>query len=375
MSRKPIALGNDAEKKVRVIGYNKRLKTIMILLTLGGILVTNLYFYNIWRKENNQIENRLATFTELRHATLFRFVSSLAQETELWASHESIRDEAKRYIDIWDRLPNYDRQSLREHFVDGKVNDKASDMYGAYLSQHAKHNPNRKAFMHHHKYYDVFYFNLEGDLVYTVEKENDYGLNFSQDGGKYKETGLGQVFRKALTTMEGAAVFYDFSPYAPSNDAPASFLAAPIRGTSGQTIGVYAIQISIKKFDAVMQYASGLGESGETYVVGNDRLMRNNSRLSETSTLLKKSIDNPAVTAALAGKTVMTKGVNSAGRKTLISAQPLEFNDVNWAVVTEIETAELRAPLKPYLWFYLMALGFITLFGYVQYKLLKHKLD
>ncbi len=375
MSRKPIVLGNDAEKKARNIGYNKRLKSLMVLLTLGGVLITSLYFHNIWRKENNQIESRLATFTELRHATLFRFVNSLAQETELWANHESVRNEAKRYIDIWERLPNYDRRALREHFVSGKVNNKASDMYAAYLAQHAKRNPNRKAFMHHHKYYDVFYFNLEGDLVYTVEKENDYGLNFSQNGGKYKDTGLGQVFRKALTSSGDAAVFYDFSPYAPSNDVPASFLAAPIRDTSGQIIGVYAIQVSIKKFDEVLQYASGLGRSGETYVVGTDRLMRNNSRLSETPTLLKKSIDNPAVTAALAGKTVMTKGVNSAGHKTLISAQPLEFNDVKWAVITEMESAELRAPLKPYLWFYLMALSFIIIFGYVQYKLLKHKLD
>ncbi len=374
MTRRPIVLGNDAEKKARELSYNKRLKAIMTALTLGGLLITSLYFYNIWRTENHRIESRLETFTELRQATLSRFVNSLAQETELWASHESVGAEAQRYIDIWERLSANERASLRAQFIDGKANMKASDMYGAYLSQHDSANANRAAFMHHHSYYDVFYFNLEGDLVYTVEKEADYGLNFSANGGgKYAQTGLAQVFRNALKSDGNAAMFYDFAPYAPSNGAPAAFIASPIKTLDGKTIGVYAIQISIEKFDAVLRYASGLGETGETYVVGTDGLMRNNSRLSDTPTLLVKTVDNPAVTAALAGKSTLTTGVNSAGHKTMIAAQPLEFSDVNWAVVTEMEMAELRAPLKPYMWFYLMAFTFITGFGFVQYRLLKHK--
>ena len=373
MSRKPIVLGDNKEKAARADTYNKRLKAVMIALTLAGIIVSSLYFFSIWHKENKGMESRLETFTELRHASLERYVSSLAQETELWASHESTTQEARRYFQIWDRLPQYDRSQLRAQYINGKDNTKASDMYVAYTTHHAKYQPSRAAFMGHHGYYDVFYFNLAGDLVYTAEKENDYGLNFSENGSEYANSGLGQVFRKARDSDVGTSVFYDFTLYAPSDGAPASFLASPMFDKSGKKMGVYAIQVSIKEFDAVMNYASGLGETGETYVVGEDLLMRNNSRLSNKPSLLLNKVDTPAVRAVLAGETVLMKGRNFVGKRTLIAGQPLEFIDTRWAVVTEMELSELRAPFKPYFWFYLIAIIFVLGFGFIQYCLLTQK--
>ena len=372
MTRRPIILDDGVDKLARISSYNKRLKLIMTVFTVLGLTVASLYFSNIWNKENKAIESRLETFTELRHATLSRFVNSLAAETELWAGHESVTAEAQRYFDIWERLPAYDRGSLRGQYYGNKVNTKPSDMYAAYTSYHDKNNKTRAAFMHHHGYYDVFYFNLEGDLVYTVEKEADYGLSFDK-GGQYAGTGLGQVFRAARDAKAGASIFFDFAPYAPSNGDPAAFLAAPMINERGEKIGVYAIQVPIDKFNAVLQYASGLGTSGETYVVGADHLMRNNSRLSETPTLLIKKIDKFAVKEALAGRAALATGHNTSGNKTLVAAQPLDFHGTNWAVVTEMELSELRAPLRPYIWFYLFALAFILAFGLVQYWLLKQK--
>ena len=371
MSRKPIVLEDGTEKLLRAKHYNQRLKLALGALTLLGILVTSLYFYNIWNKENKAIERRLETFTELRHSTLSRFVNSLAKETELWASHQSTIQEAGKYFDIWDRLPPNDRKSLQDEYIGNQPNTKASDMYNAYKAHHAKHNKNRAAFMHHHGYYDVFYFNLNGDLVYTVEKEVDYGQNFVT--GPLANSGLGQVFRAARDRVSGTSVFYDYAPYSPSDNVPASFLAAPMQNTHGEKIGVYAIQVSVEKLDSILQYSSGLGKTGETYVVGQDYLMRNNSRLSSESTLLIKTMDTPAIRAALNGKTILSKNRNSNGNKTLIAAEPLEFSGIKWAVATEMELSELRAPLTPYFWFYLMTLVFVLLFGFVQYWLLKKR--
>ncbi|MEE9313079.1 MAG: cache domain-containing protein [Rhizobiaceae bacterium] len=373
MTRRPIILDDGIDKIAKIAGYNKRLKIIMSILTLGGIVVASLYFYGIWHKENKTIESRLETFTELRSSTLSRFVNSLSQETILWAHHKSVVNEAQRYFEIWDGMGSDDRQKLRSEFIDKKPNAKASDAYAAYITHHKKFNLNRKKFMHHHGYYDVFYFNMEGDLVYTVEKENDYALNYQKGASEYASSGLGNVYREARELDKGASVFFDFAPYAPSNDAPASFLAAPIFAANGTKVGVYAVQVSLKNFNAVLNYSSGLGQTGETYVVGQDFLMRNNSRLSKEPTMLVRKIDTPAVQQALAGKAVLTKGTNTSGAKTLISAQPLEFSGTKWAIVTEMELAELRAPFKPYLWFYLAAIGFILVFGWIQYLVLRQK--
>ncbi len=373
MIRKPIIFDDNAEKTTYIKNYNNRLKIIMGFLTLASLIVASLYFYNIWHKETQAIESRLETFTELRFFTLSRFLDSLSQETILWAQHENISSEARHYFDIWDRLTDLDRKALRNEYIDGEKNTKASTLYNNYKRHHDKYHQNRKSFMRHHEYYDVFYFNLNGDLVYSVEKETDFGLNFDTDGGPFADTGLGEVFRKARDMMPGTSAFYDFKPYTPSNGAPASFLAAPIFDLNNNKIGVYAIQISVEKFDEILQYSSGLGKTGETYVVGQDLFMRNNSHLSEEPTMLVKKMNTSVIKDALSGKSILRKSRNTRGEKTLVAAYPLEFDGTKWVIVTEVELSELRAPFIPYIWFYLTAVGFVLAFGLIQYYLLTQK--
>ena len=117
----------------------------------------------------------------------------------------------------------------------------------------------------------------------------------------------------------------DFSFYAPSNDAPAAFLASPMFDSRGAKIGVFSIQVPIDKFNAVMQYSSGLGDTGETYIVGEDYLMRSQSRLTNVDSVLKHSVETDSVKQVLAGKTILNHGINFVGEKTVISGTPLEF--------------------------------------------------
>ncbi len=375
MNRQPIILDDVNKRTMRAATYNKRLRIIMIVFALIGLIVASLYFNAIDRRENHAADSRMETFTELRQSTLSRYLNSRAQETILWAGHDSVTSEAARYFEIWNGLSGQERAALRGHYVGGLAPDDTSGLDEAYRAHHGRYHENRAAFMHHHGYYDVFYFNLKGDLVYSAEKEADYGLNFSAGGG-HAETNLGRAFQVARDGEAGTTVFFDFAPYAPSGGTPASFLAAPMVNARGDTIGVYAIQLSIEKFNTVLQYASGLGETGETYVVGEDLLMRNNSRLSDTPTMLERTVDTPAVRAALSGREMLTrKSRNAAGNKVLLAARPLEFGGTTWAVVTEMELAELKQPLRPYRWFYFVSLLFILAFAAMQYWLLRIRAD
>ena len=372
MTRRPIILDDDIKKDKRVKAHNKRLRVILSVITLLVLSVTSLYFYNIWQSENRAIEDRLQTFTELRKSTLSRFMNSLGKETALWANHESVVDEVSGYIDIWDKMDWPARSRLRQLYYQKRETINGEPEVADYVAWHEKHHQTRKRFLNHHGYYDVFYFNLDGDIVYSVTKEDDYALNYESGSGKFSDTGLGLVFRAARGLDKGAVVYDDFKPYAPSGMAPAAFLASPIFDNESRKIGVYAIQIPVNKLDDVMQYTSGLGETGETYAVGADFLMRNNSRLSEEKTLLVRRIETQPIKIALAGKSYIGKSKRK-GKATLIATQPLEFLDYRIAIATEMELAELRKPLKPYLWFFLMAIGFVLTFGYVQYYLLRQK--
>ena len=371
MIRRRIEIENVEHKEKETRLFNKRLKLSLLALTFIGVLVSTILFWSTWTKQNRLIEARLETFTELRHSVINRFLTSLAGETLLWSKDQKIIETAKSYFNVWDTLSTDEKDYIRDIYVNGKAADLMPGGSVTYRELHEKTHPNLKAFEAHHGYYDIFFFNLRGDLVYSVEKEADYGLNFAENGGTYSDSGLGKAFQKALIQSPNQpAIFIDFSNYAPSNDDPAAFFASPMIDKSGEKIGVYAIQVPISKFNAVMQYSSGLGSTGETYIVGPDYLMRSQSRLTEKDGVLKHSVKTDAVKQVLAGNTVLTRGKNFLGKKTVISGIPLEFNKTNWAILTEMEISELQSPLKNYVVFYWLSILFIIGFALISYWIL-----
>jgi hypothetical protein len=81
---------------------------------------------------------------------------------------------------------------------------------------------------------------------------------------------------------KGFTQLVDFAAYAPSYGAPASFIAAPLYNGS-RLVGVLAFQMPVNEINNVMTgnqqwQQDGLGKSGETILVGQDRLMRSASR-------------------------------------------------------------------------------------------------
>ena len=81
----------------------------------------------------------------------------------------------------------------------------------------------------------------------------------------------------------------------------AMFMARAMIGPEGRILGVLALQLPTERIRSIMQFTAGMGESGETYLVGPDLLMRSNSRFSSHSTVLQQQVDTPTVRRALAG--------------------------------------------------------------------------
>ena len=146
---------------------------------------------------------------------------------------------------------------------------------------HSKYHPFFKDFIKEFGYYDLFLIDLQGTIVYTVSKEVDLGTSLLK--GPYKYTNFAKVFQKALETIAEKSVFLsDFEPYSPSYNAPAAFVTSPVF-ISGKKIGVIALQFPIDRINEIMTddynwKNVGLGESGETYLVGPDFHLRNQSR-------------------------------------------------------------------------------------------------
>ncbi len=108
----------------------------------------------------------------------------------------------------------------------------------------------------------------------------------------------------------------------------------------------------------------GLGRTGETYLIGDDSTMRNDSRhlLEEPSeffrraalisgnrvedmrrhstTILFQKINNSAAKEALQGKTGEDTIIDYTGREDLTSYAPLKIDDLHWAIVAQIDMDE-----------------------------------
>ncbi len=192
-------------------------------------------------------------------------------------------------------------------------------------------------YMQEYGYYDIFLFDNEGNCFYTVGKEADYGTNFLN--GPYSSSGLGALYKQVRST--GNAEVADFAYYAPSGEA-AAFVAAPVR-SNGQIIGVVATQLSIQQINAIMQERSGMGESGETYLVGSDKLMRSDSRFSTETTILEQSISTKGVKDGLNGNTVIDIYDDYRGTSVLGWVKELAFDGFSWVVVAEIDESEAFA--------------------------------
>jgi methyl-accepting chemotaxis protein len=199
---------------------------------------------------------------------------------------------------------------------------------------HARFHPVFRSYQLAFGYYDVFLFDTEGNLVYSVFKEPDFATNLAD--GPFADSGLGEAFRGAAAD---GLTWTDYAPYAPSNDAPASFVATQVV-RDGEVLGVAAFQMPVDRISEIMQQREGLGESGETYLVGPDLLMRSNSRFVEDSTILELEVDTEAVASALAGETGVNTILDYRGVEVVSAYAPIEIFGQNWAILAEIDSAE-----------------------------------
>ena len=229
----------------------------------------------------------------------------------------------------------------------------------AYDDVHARYHPWMRAHLLDNGYYDIFFFNTRGDLIYSVFKEEDFATNFARDGGEWSGTDLGAAFRGAMALESGGFAFFDFAPYAPSNDAPASFMSMPVF-ENGERIGVVAFQMPIDGINTIMSDTSGLGETGEALIVGQDRLLRNDSRYTADSDILQARLDAEAVARTLStGEPAFAPRVTFQGRTVGEATAAFDFAGVRWALVALQDTAERDAPI----WVMISAIGVVLLFA------------
>ncbi len=211
-----------------------------------------------------------------------------------------------------------------------------------YNRLHERYHPRIRDFLESFGYYDIFLLDTDGNLVYSVFKETEYATNFIE--GLHRETNVAGVYRQALQSASAGSVFIaDFESYEPSYGAPASFIGAPVFDGE-RLIGVAIFQMPVDEINEIMSDVAGLGKTGETYLIGDDFLMRSDSRFHEVSSILAQKVDTDAARIALTGRSGTLQQSAYRGVEVLSSYGPLHIRGLNWAILAEVDMAEITAP-------------------------------
>lgn len=277
---------------------------------------------------------------------------------EFWPGDESTR--LLQYLYIVDNP----FETGSKHLLD-EANDAST-----YSQVHRLYHPIIRNFLSKFGYYDIFLVDHQtGHIVYTVFKEVDYGTSLLS--GPYRSTNFARAFDAARKAKHKDFVrLEDFEPYAPSYDAPASFIASPIFDGKSK-VGVLVFQMPVDRINDIMTNGAdwrsvGLGETGETYIVGEDFTLRNQPRflIEDKEDYLKQiaelgvpdstvsriaslnnaiglqSVRTEGSVAALSGETDTRIFDDYRGVRVLSAFKPLNIVDVNWAILSEIDESE-----------------------------------
>jgi methyl-accepting chemotaxis protein len=236
-----------------------------------------------------------------------------------------------------------------------------------YNKVHEQWHSSFKDFLDRFGYYDIFLIDDEtGHILYSVFKEVDFATSLKD--GPYANSGLAAAFRQALSDDENTSPrFIDFAKYAPSYDAPAGFIATPVY-SGGERVGVLAFQFPIDRLNNIMLEREGMGETGETYLVGEDGLMRSDSYLNPEERSVAASFANPetgsvntaAVQQALAGNSGEAVIENYRGQPVFSAFRAITVGGLNWALLAEVDQGEALAPVYKLLWMAVIAISIVV---------------
>ena len=303
-------------------------KLIIYFILIGIVLIGSIGFLSYFESRKALIERAEGQLTSLREVNKKRIIQFFETEMESVQAFAEFAETYQALNEFSEAFSNADSTEIMGTAIgQTEAYKRVENKYGSIFVSVGKI----------HGLYDIFLINADGNVVFSVSKESDLFTNMRKE-----KTHLADLFQKCISS--GRPTASDMLKYAPSNDAPAIFAAAPIF-QGGIAKGVIAVQLSNDKINQIMQEKSGLGATGETYLVGDDKLIRSESRFTNESTVLKQTVETKSVEEALIGRKGCENIIDYRGNPVLSAYDAIDVGGKKWAVIAEIDNEEIMQPV------------------------------
>lgn len=307
----------------------------------------------------DQASGNLKLTRDIRIAQLNSEIKTMYSENRFWAESKPIKEGMAQLLNSWNELSIDPKSTARQLYITDNplFPNYTADYFNAkdgslYSASHEKMHKLIRGLTKSRGYYDVFLIANNGDIVYTVYKEDDYATNLLT--GKYKDTTLAQGFREVQeNTNLNHVALYDFVPYAPSNNEAASFILSSIVDENNKTQGVLGFQLPRKSLDKILRNIITEDQKITIMAVGSDHLLRNRIE----NELIKEPQKSNAITKALKGNTGLEKITGNDKQSYLTAYAPFDFSmnilgDTNkntWAIIVKQEINEILNPVNKHI--------------------------
>lgn len=319
----------------------------------------------------SEASERLKLTRDIRIAQLNSELKTIYSEIRFWADSKPLSEGMAQMLVAWDELDVNPKARARQLYITDNplYPNYMADFYKAddgslYSENHEKLHRLLKGLTQRRGYYDVLLIANNGDIVYTVFKEDDYATNLLT--GKYKDTTLAKGFREVQedTDLNHVSLF-DFIPYAPSNNVPSSFIQTSIIDQNNKALGILAFQLPVEQIDSIIHNVSEKAGEIEIMAVGSDFLLRN--RVDKVTVTEKRQ--STAIDRALNREEGVERLVDYKGVETITAYSPFDFSqnilgntDKNtWAIIVKQDLAEILAPVESEIKKWLILLAGLTI--------------
>lgn len=212
--------------------------------------------------------------------------------------------------------------------------------------QQAVHGPNPHSVPQLNDYddvYDILLIDTEGNVLFTVLEENDFGSNLIR--GEFSSSLLATTFRRTLA--ENRTMLSDLERYRPSEKAPASFIVTPLRDDGGKLTGALAMQI---KHDRIVESLNRETQvSLQHFLVGRDGVLRS-PIIGDAEATLTTQVTSTLVQSWQQAQTRpyrsdVVRYQDTLGNPAMGILQPISVDDIDWALVSQIDSSEALSGL------------------------------
>lgn len=307
-----------------------REKLVMYYILLGVISIFLVSFYSFYNAKSaiiNRSFDQLTTVREVKTQRLEKFFTDRRRELKMLSYSKDLR-----------------------YYVENKNNVSAS------LKQMAQENFHIFSFLNEGGYYS--YFSLIDSLT-----QPDYPfLNLSNgEIAPVKSVTIEAVLTELKNKLRTQTVA--LSDYVYMDSIPTLLFASKVKKIETNTDCFFVIGVPLSAINEIMLELnphSGLGTSGESYLVGNDFLMRSTSRF-QTHSVLQTNVETIGVQESFAGKKGTKVIKDYRNINVLSSYRKLNIDGLSWVILAEIDFKEVMAPVFEFRNKSILISGLITL--------------